>query len=309
MFQSSLRDLSVAPAYPGLRPGLRSAVPAGLSSLRPRCRLFVGQSLDRILASSLQRGVRRTNQCPRQSDEGRVHDPMSVDGKRDAGKAYIHCLLQQESGGDTQNNANDREKGCFPQNQTDDVRLGGAQRLQDPDLARTLQNSGVHRLENNDESDHHRQSDHYVERIRKGRKMFRRHLRKRFRQRLYLVVRQPGVGMDFLLNELLVFWVIALQEDDRGVVFRAKQRAQGSDRQIFASTFAMFDDAANAEGVVEYLDCVPYRVVLVRPGEDIVDDDIVGSLDWAPGQEHKGAQRVEAVIIDAPNRLYTVFHG
>ncbi len=51
--------------------------------------------------------------------------------------------------------------------------------------------------------------------------MLRRHLGERFRQRLHLVLRQPRVSMDLLLDELLVLGVIALQEDDRGVVLRA----------------------------------------------------------------------------------------
>ena len=54
--------------------------------------------------------------------------------------------------------------------------LGGTQRLQDPDFARTLEDGGIHRLKNNDESDYHRQSDDDVKRIGKGRQMFRRHL-------------------------------------------------------------------------------------------------------------------------------------
>src|SRR5580704_5792643 len=117
------------------------------------------------------------------------------------------------------------------------------------------------------------------------------------------------MGVDFLFDELLVLRVIALHEDDGGIVLRTKQCAQGADGQIFASTLAVLDNAANAKWVVEKRDRIAHLVMLTRPGEDVVDNDFVGSLKWAAGEKNERTQRVVAGIVDAPNCLYAGLHG
>ncbi len=110
--------------------------------------------------------------------------------------------------------------------------------------------------------------------------------------------------MDLLLNELLVLKVIALHEEERGVVLRAHQCAQGPDGQELAPAFAVLDNAADAEGLIEDGIAVAHGIVLAGAGKVIIHDHIVRALEWPPGEEDKRPQGIETGVIDAPDGLH-----
>ncbi len=72
--------------------------------------------------------------------------------------------------------------------------------------------------------------------------------------------------------------------------------AHGLDGNELAAAFAVLDDAADAEVVIENADCV---ADLFAVCDVVVDDDVVGSLERSAGDKGEGQEVVEAFEVDA----------
>ena len=107
--------------------------------------------------------------------------------------------------------------------------------------------------------------------------------------------------MDLIPDQLFVCRVVALEIEERGIVFGAVERAEGANRDKFAAPLAVLDDAADTEGVVEDLDGVTDVIAVIPAGSVVVDDDVVWPLEGRAREKLERSQGVVAVVVDAPD--------
>ena len=112
---------------------------------------------------------------------------------------------------------------------------------------------------------------------------------------------RPRCVVDLIADQILVRGVIGLEVEERRIVLRAIEGAEGMDGNEFAAALAVLDDAADTEGVIEDLHGVADVVALVAAGGVVVNDDVVRPLEGRAVQELERAQGVVAFEVDAQN--------
>src|SRR5579862_3300783 len=178
---------------------------------QPAQPLFVGERLDRVLARCHPGGIERPEQRSHKSDQRSVADPSlgQVEGK--CRELHMQQFAHAKRAGDSQQNTRNRQHTGLALNHAHDRQLRRAQRFQNPDFARALQNGGVHRLKNDQKAHNYRDRDDHVHRDTEARKLRRRIKCDEIRHRLNLVVLKSLRVVDLLDHRLFVFWLIDFQ--------------------------------------------------------------------------------------------------
>ncbi len=126
---------------------------------------------------------------------------------------------------------------------------------------------------------------------------WRRDIRRRWRR----CSAHAGGGEDGLANLVLIFGrVVGSEVEHGGLALGAGDLAHGVDGEELAAAFAVLDDAADAEGMVEDGDGV---ADLFAGGSVVVEDDVVWALKRAAGDEGEGPKVVEGLEVDAVDAI------
>src|SRR5579884_181160 len=270
--------------------------------------LFVSQSINWVFARGLERWVERPQQRADECDERCVDAPLNGHRKGDGRKLIAESQLYEIRQRDSENDSGDGDQGRLAQHDVRNIKARRSQRFQDADFAGALHHGGVHGLKDHDKADNHCDSDDAVQGRGESGEVLGGHQRHPFLDGLYLILAEARSCQNLLPDEVLVFQVIAFDVEERGVVGIAHERAEGVDGKELAASFAVLDDAADAEWVVLDFDGVADAMSMIGAGKDVVYDDVVWTLKWASGDEDEGAQRVETFVINAPEGLHRAGH-
>src|SRR5271165_2157240 len=217
--------------------------------------LVVREGVDGVFAGGFPGGIDCPEDRAYEGDSGSPNAPVGGDGEGQRGEAVAEDHLQNFSEKDAHNDAGDSDDDGFAQHDVDNVGLGGAQGFENADFARAFQHSGVHGLEDDEETDDHGNPDHGAQGDVEAGEVFGCHERHPFLDGLDLVEAEARRGLDFLADQLLVLKVITFDIESRSIVGIAYQRSESTNGQENSASLAVLDDAADAEGMIHDLDC------------------------------------------------------
>lgn len=120
---------------------------------------FVGEGVDGIFAGSFKCRIERAENGSDKGDKDGFPDVIRIDDEVEGGKARFQSGTEDEAGGDAEDDTNEGEHAGLSENDADDVGAGGAHGFEDPDLAGSLHDCGVHGLEDDKKADNDGDAD------------------------------------------------------------------------------------------------------------------------------------------------------
>src|ERR1035438_3983102 len=124
-----------------------------------------------------------------------------------------------------------------------------------------LHHRGVPGLEDDDEADNHGNANHDVNDGREAGNAGRSHEAEILLQRVHAVLLHARDALDRADNFVGMIGIVELDVEDGGLAQRADQVLQGREGDELARALAVFDDAADAELMIERLNYVAHLAV------------------------------------------------
>src|ERR1700683_2314728 len=202
---------------------------------------------------------------------------------------------------DAQHDSSYGQQSSLPQNSGDDVALGRAHRLQDPNLPRALHHRRIHRLENHEKADDQAHADHDANEWTEARQIARRHHAQVVLHRSHIVILHPRLFFNGINHRSSIGRIIQLQIKNRCLSIRPNQILQRSYGNELARASSVFDNSANTELVIQYLHCVA-DIHMLLPCDEIVNEHVLRPAKrTALYITKRTAQRLEVRNIDPVN--------
>src|SRR5215831_1863044 len=122
--------------------------------------LLVGERFNGIYGGGAERGDGGAEGRANQSQADGTDDPARREKNRQAGIGLPEDGLRQKGDENSNETADDGEKGGFPEEHEDDVKPGKAERFEDANFPSALEDHGVHVHEYDEETDNDPESHH-----------------------------------------------------------------------------------------------------------------------------------------------------